>query len=58
MKKQYISPLTTIVTVNTELTLLAGSITETLKTETVDNTTQDFVQCARGVNVWGDDEEL
>ncbi len=57
MKKQYINPETTVVVLNTQCQLMAGSITETLKTTEVDDD-MDFVQCGRGVNVWGDDEEL
>ena len=43
MKKQYINPKTTVVVLNTPCQLLAGSITETLKTTEVYDD-MDFVQ--------------
>jgi hypothetical protein len=56
MKKQYINPETTVVVLNTQCQLMAGSITERLKTTEVDDD-MDFVQCSRGFDLWDDDEE-
>lgn len=56
MKKQYINPETTVVVLNTECQLMAGSITETLKdTEVGDD--MEFVQYSRVNSLWNDDEE-
>lgn len=56
MKKQYINPETTVMVLNTECQLMAGSITETLKTTKVDDD-MEFVQYSRGNSLWDDDEE-
>lgn len=56
MKKQYISPETTVVVLDTQCQLMAGSITETLKATEVDDD-MDFVQSSRGFDLWDWDEE-
>ena len=57
MQKQYINPETTVVLLDTQGQLMAGSITETLKTTDVGDDTDGFVQHSRGFNLWDDDEE-
>ena len=57
MKKQYINPETTVVLLNTQGQLMAGStITETLKTTEVGDN-MDFRQSSRRFDLWDDDEE-
>ena len=57
MKRQYISPETTVVAIDARLQLMAGSITETLKNEEVSDG-DDFEQASRqSFNLWSDDED-
>lgn len=56
MKKQYINPETTVVVLDTQCRLMAGSITETLKAiEVADD--MDFVQSSRSFDLWNWDVE-
>ena len=56
MKKQYINPETTVVLLNTQCQLMAGSITETLQTTEVDDD-MGFIQNSRGFDLWDWDEK-
>ena len=57
MKKQYISPLTLVVAVTESCAILAGSVTETLKTTEVSDGDTDFTQYSRGYTLWDNEEE-
>ena len=57
MKKQYMTPQVTLFTIKTQLHLMEGSVTETLKSEVVDDTTGDFVQYGHSSSIWDDEEE-
>lgn len=58
MKKQYIQTETTVMIIDTQKHLMAGSnFSENLKEEEVSNETEGFVQASRGNSIWGDDEE-
>ncbi len=57
MKKQYISPLTLVVAVTESYAILAGSVTEALKTTEVSDGDTDFTQYSRGSSLWDDDED-
>ena len=59
MKKEYIVPDITIARINI-IPLMAGSLTETLKTEEVEDNTEGFTQQARegGFFMRWEDEDL
>jgi len=57
MKKQYMTPLVAWFTIKTQQHLMEGSVTETLKSEVVDDTTEGFVQYGHSSSIWDDEEE-
>ncbi len=57
MKKQYIMPAIKTMDVVAEEQLMAGSIVETLKTEVISDSSEDFTQYSRHTTVWDEDEE-
>lgn len=56
MKKQYINPETTVVVLDTQCRLMAGSITEKLMTKEVEDG-MDFVQSSPSFDLWDWDYE-
>ncbi|MBQ8462529.1 MAG: hypothetical protein IJ544_00225 [Prevotella sp.] len=52
MKKQYINPETTVIAIDTQKHLMAGSVFETLYDTPVGDDTEGFVQYSRGNSLW------